>query len=159
MSEAGRGGEPDHGQPRPERLGGCLVMVFSLLIVGVVTVGAGAADESGFGLYSLTCKATLEQAIKGVPGVASVDARCTYHFNWNTQDTVVVVDAASDAEVNRIAEQVLRALATNPWVDSGWSVPEEFRRADGQQTNSVLDSLGFDRSPRIYEVREKWGIK
>lgn len=132
-------------------------------VVAVAVVGGGLVAVQMSGLFGTgdrarACERALTEAAGQVPGVLSAEAECNLQFGGGWQRQTVRLDAGTPEEAYPIVEQILRALAGEPAVESGWSTPQIYELTTGDTLQS-LEQLGFNGPPSVGEVRARYGIE
>ncbi|GAA1857617.1 hypothetical protein [Myceligenerans crystallogenes] len=124
-------------------------------LTAVITVlplmGCSAAAESN-------CEGLYEGLAESVKGVESADFDCTKGPSGeSTLGKVYVADDVTEDQATAILEEVYKAYARQPEIDSAQRPSFGIVSENGSLAVGA-DKLGFDGGPNMNEVREKYGI-
>ncbi|MGI5191872.1 hypothetical protein ACQEVI_27275 [Promicromonospora sp. CA-289599] len=107
-------------------------------------------------IFGEDCPEVLASAALTVTEVVSAEFECGGTINDQGVDGTIVLDVENQEEANGVIEKIYRALAANPDVVD--TIPN-IRFVPEQGDGSFRDTdLGFNGSPSIGDMREKYGI-
>ncbi|MBK8460842.1 MAG: hypothetical protein IPL43_12210 [Micropruina sp.] len=134
--------------------------VLGLALMASLLGGAFVGDQMFdlFGNRARACERVLVDTAQGVPGVLSAEADCSLQFGGGWQRQRVRLAAATQEEAYPIVELVLRAFAANGGIQDSWRTPQVFELTTGETVKS-LESMGFNGTPQVREVRSHYGIQ
>lgn len=103
------------------------------------------------------CEEAFTAVATSVAGVASAQWDCSFQFGGGWVRGDVLIEASTEDEAVAVVEAVLRAFAASPDLEDGWSTPQKYPTEDGSIVVTA-NHLGFNGSPKVGEVRERYDI-
>ncbi|WBQ04749.1 hypothetical protein [Kribbella sp. CA-293567] len=123
-------------------------MVVALLLLPFAVACSSKASQ---------CEKAFAAVANSVDGVASAHWDCSEQFGGGWQRGTVVLDVDTKAEAENVMETLLRAFAASPDLLDRWSTPQKYTTQDPAIVVAA-GSLGFNGTPRVGEVRARFGI-
>lgn len=118
--------------------------------VGLILTGCGPASDD-------ECAESYERAALAVEAVASAEFECGGGFGAETERGTVTLAVATQPEANSAIEEVYKSFAASPGlINSKLSNIEFVSQSTDEYFND--DALGFNGSPSVRQMREKYGI-